>query len=454
MFIGMTHVFKDKRVTFPWNITSKVNGFYSEPRDTLDFVFIGSSQMFTSIAPAVLWSEYGITSYDFGANEQPFWLSYAFIKECVKTQKPKAVVLDVRYCFFENEYATEGVTRVNLDDLKWSRDKVRAVRNSTAPDQSITYMIEFMKYHSNWKSLSRTHFLRVTGTHDPYRGYTPQLHARDYPELNQAFIESSEARPLAGRNEKTLMDIIKLSKNEGFTLLLIKIPDSILDAQPLYNRVAQIAAENGVDYIDYNKIMSGENHMNIINAEKFSSLLGADLVARYEVTDKRGDPAYSRWEDDSRYFYQQKQKHLAMHEKDIIKYLGYIDNPNYVVLIAARDEASNQIASVADQWRALGFNVGLEGRYRESFIGVISGGEVIHETVSAQALSFEGSIGETAYKVVSQGYSVGNKASIILDGKELALNRRGLNFVVYDVLLREVVDKVAFDTFSALECYR
>ena len=92
LLCGLTTVLKDKRVTFDYDSTRKVNGFYAEEKDSLDFVFVGSSQMFTTVVPAVLWEEYGITSYDFGNNEQPMYLSYYYIKEALKYQKPKTLL--------------------------------------------------------------------------------------------------------------------------------------------------------------------------------------------------------------------------------------------------------------------------------------------------------------------------------------------------------------------------
>ena len=86
---GLTVLLKDRRVTFDYDTTRKVKGFYAEEENSLDFVFVGSSQMFTTVVPAVLWQEYGITSYDFGANEQPMYLSYYYIKEALKYQDPK-----------------------------------------------------------------------------------------------------------------------------------------------------------------------------------------------------------------------------------------------------------------------------------------------------------------------------------------------------------------------------
>ena len=90
LFSLVSSVLRDKRVVGEYNPTTKIRGFYQEEKDSLDFVFVGSSQLYAHIAPAVLWRDYGITSYDFAANEQPLWISYFYIKEALKTQKPKA----------------------------------------------------------------------------------------------------------------------------------------------------------------------------------------------------------------------------------------------------------------------------------------------------------------------------------------------------------------------------
>ena len=75
LFLVVSEVLKDKRIVQEYDASAKVKGFYEEKEDTLDFVFVGSSQLYADIAPAVLFSEYGITSYDFCANGFPIIIS-------------------------------------------------------------------------------------------------------------------------------------------------------------------------------------------------------------------------------------------------------------------------------------------------------------------------------------------------------------------------------------------
>lgn len=58
-------------------------------------------------------------------------------------------------------------------------------------------------------------------------------------------------------------------------------------------------------------------------------------------------------------------------------------------------------------------------------------------------------------KMYSRSYNKGNLASILFDGKECAVNGRGINIVVYDKSNRRICDSVAFDTFlPVIKCSR
>ena len=148
LLYGLTVLLKDKRVTFDYDTTRKVEGFYAEEKNSLDFVFVGSSQMFTSVVPAVLWEEYGITSYDFGSNEQPMYLSYYYIKEALKYQNPKAIVLEVSYCNTP-DFTHEGVLHINLDDLRMGPVKLEAIFDIIPKGERWPYIFELAKYHQD-----------------------------------------------------------------------------------------------------------------------------------------------------------------------------------------------------------------------------------------------------------------------------------------------------------------
>ena len=56
-------------------------------------------------------------------------------------------------------------------------------------------------------------------------------------------------------------------------------------------------------------------------------------------------------------------------------------------------------------------------------------------------------------KLVSRSYNQGNIGAAFIDGIDYSENKRGLNFVIYDKVLTEVVDSVSFDTHSENNLY-
>lgn len=51
-------------------------GFYSENKNSLDVLFVGSSNMYRDITPMTLYAKYGITSYTFGNTSARAWNIY------------------------------------------------------------------------------------------------------------------------------------------------------------------------------------------------------------------------------------------------------------------------------------------------------------------------------------------------------------------------------------------
>ncbi len=62
--------------------------------DQIDVLFIGSSHVINAINPAVLYGEYGITSYNMGGHGSIMQSTYWELIEALQYCNPKAVVVD------------------------------------------------------------------------------------------------------------------------------------------------------------------------------------------------------------------------------------------------------------------------------------------------------------------------------------------------------------------------
>ena len=130
------------------------------------------------------------------------------------------------------------------------------------------------------------------------------------------------------------------------------------------------------------------------------------------------------------------------------EYLRSLMGRDVTVFIAVADEATSSLtATLFDDFRELGLQTDLRGRYRNSYYAVIAPDGVAEEITPQGTVSHEGMVGNTPYTIVSAGFQVGNYSSIVIGGVEYSKNGRGFNIVVYDNGSGQVIDSVVFDTY-------
>ena len=67
--------------------------FYEQEEGTVDVLVLGPSLAFADINTAVLWDEYGMSAFNLAGSIQPMWNTYYYLKEALKYQRPKVIVL-------------------------------------------------------------------------------------------------------------------------------------------------------------------------------------------------------------------------------------------------------------------------------------------------------------------------------------------------------------------------
>lgn len=454
LFLYVQELLRDKWAEGEYNVTTKVRGFYEEKENTLDVIFIGSSQMYADMAPAVLFHEYGITSYDFCANEQPMWISYYYIKEALKHQTPKVIVLDVFTVYGEN-YEEEGVTHINLDDLPMSLNKIAAIRDSVPAGMRYSFYFPLAKYHNTWTDFFEGKAeLSFYHENDPYKGYSPFVFAADYEEsAKPEVVNQRESEPIPERAGTWLRKIIDLCKEEGVPLVLIKTPNGNAERQKLYNSVSELAKETGTPFLNMNVLLDGQAHVNVLQAEKISMLMGEYLVSHYEFEDKREDPAYAEWVQDARLFYRQKAKCQLISARTFEEYAALLSDEDYIVCISAKNSKGQPFLGedVNLLNDCLNLQCELDENAKGTYCAVIDGGTVVYETTAENQKAPEGSDEFTLETsglniwVASPGALPDRSAYIMVNGTDFSMDGDGLNIAVYDKVLGELFEMSVLD---------
>lgn len=449
-----------------WTTTATYRGFYGMEKDTVDVLFFGSSHAASAFNVQHLYNEYGITGYNLGCEQQNLLVSYYWLKEALRFQSPKAVVLDLFMLF---EYAkgeplntAESCTRKALDYMKWSPVKAEAVKDICSIDENqsaLSYYLPNARFHTRWEGLSEDDFTDDLSSHYELKGFCPlmgRVSDGEYVPFEAGIHEEMEESVKV--MEDYLGRIIELCNVKGIEVILTKTPTRAVNLRK-YNTVKRIADEYGISYYDlnedcfYNKIgfsfsddMADIGHASISGSVKVMDFFGKLLRDTYGVKGKQD----MQWEQTKGFYENLLKEYSMIYVTDICTYLNMIDNGRYSVFISVKDEASvslnNEIIALM---KKLGLNFGLLGQYRASYLAAITE-DGIYEEIGNEQLEHCGTIrnGAVTFELTSAGAECGNVSSIQIDGVEYSKNQRGLNIVVYDNLLKKTLDSVAFDTYA------
>ena len=156
---------------------------------------------------------------------------------------------------------------------------------------------------------------------------------------------------------------------------------------------------------------------------------------------------------------------LSLRTNDLYEYLELLaQNRQYSIFVAIRDDGTRLInAQLQALLEDLGLEETLHGHYRWSYYAVLIPGEEKKEEIGKEELSCTGTLPDGAqYSVISQGGLSGAgggagrylTCSVKINDVEYAVQRIGLNFVIYDNEHSVVVDSVEFNTYDGLGARR
>lgn len=461
---GINRMAVPKYLNSDFPTSSNFLGFYEMEENSIDVLFLGSSHTMSAFSPQEIYDQFGLRSYNLGSQEQSPFLSYYWLREALRFQKPKAVVLDTYLCYDFSEEplnSSEVTVRRALDHMRWSRVKAEAIADICAQDenQSVSsYYFPNVRYHNRWlNDMKEVDFLLSEwGAFYQMKGYA--LVTR-YPG-NMEF-EPFEAGSVARKTwmlplMREYMDkIVALCRENQIELLLVKTPTTAGTVQK-FNAMSDYAKQNQLQYLDFNEKTLYEeigydfqtdnrewSHVNHWGAVKLCRKLGEVLVKEYHVPAVRDQ----QWED-SRPFYLDMVQNAKMQYIDRVNiYLAALQEDRYTIFLAVRGDAAEAYnRNIENGMERLGLQTSLSGKTDWSYYAVISAGGV-REELSKEALNANGSFrdGLGVYEISSAGTDSGDSCSILLDGTEYARNRRGLNIVVYDNSCKKVIDSVCFD---------
>ena len=237
--------------------TRRIQGIYTEPKNTIDLVTIGNSNIYAAISTTKLWKDMGITSYHTGTPMQTTWISYYILKDFLKRQEPKLAVIDMNFAFEKgNRY--KKYIREDIDNMPMSINKLEMI-NDPVFDNSLKAKISFIfpviRFHSRWSEITMNEVKQAYQKDNiNFKGYEFNNRIDPYKKKSKTKVNENKSinTKITKESEEYLDKIVELCKENNTQVLLIYIPTATSWNQERHNEVQRYAKKQNLKFIDYN----------------------------------------------------------------------------------------------------------------------------------------------------------------------------------------------------------
>lgn len=419
--------------------------------DSFDVLFFGTSHVYNGIFPPELYNNYGITSLNCSTPTQMFALTYECIREAVKIQKPRLLIVDLYYAggnIFERNWISESPWAHKVTDNMPFMPRFRVAENylkyrGDTFQNFYEVMFPIYLYHSRWNEISLNDYKRISAVQ---KGASPLLGSENVKHYVNSLTD--KRKPLSQSRKEELFNIVTLCENEKINLLFTVIPYGEVKSEHCqhYNEIKWLVNNKkyvkyldmfyNIDEIklDFSADMANVSHVNLHGAQKITAHLGKYIKEHYDIPDRRLDPAYAKWNEDYKLYVQD----IFARELNSLK-----DSAQYVQFIASKKEVLSNICIFIVKNSARGggtkplpFDLNANGN---NYIAVVDNGKIAFQRSAADVpLMYEYKVKNVPpVKLIS---NANGKSSIKVDGIEQVNDKTGMTIVIYDKLLKKVTN--------------
>ena len=427
--------------------------FYDLEDNTVDVLVMGTSHAFANFNTGTLWDEYGIASYDFACSNQPMWNTYYYLKEALKTQTPKLVVLEAMSTTFNYDYQEESGIIKNTFGLSWSKNRIDAISASSSSDEHTSYLLDYTHYHNRYKALAKEDFNENQGITmlEDWKGYYIKSSTAPFDYLDVSDIV--DRAPLYEKTEKYYRKTIELAQENGIPMLIVVSPYASIsyEEEMVFNSAGDIAAEYNVPFVncnlladeigvDYKTEFADGHHLNHLGGQKFSKYIGKYIVENYDVPDHRGDDNYSSWDRNADCIRETIDNQCLKDSEDIKYIANTLQNDKYEVIFSADGNVDYNYDEIKTFINSYGLkDISTNG------LCVING----ENTIWSSNVRDEYYISTKNNDMHLMCNPIGDgrySNSLIVNNETCSKVNNGINIVVYDKALDEIVTCIGLNT--------
>jgi len=258
-----------------------------EPKNSIDVLTIGTSDVYSGVCPLLWWNSYGYTGYAWGEPAQRIFETHEYLKKIYQVQTPKVVFLEIGNLY---------------------RDKSDAQNLDSMAKAYIADVFPLVTYHRTLANLNLANLEAKPGS--VTKGYLIRRGTVCVSGSPDDYMEPDpQSAPINAFSREELSACIDLCREHGSTVILLSIPSFTDWNMEKHNAVADLAQKEQVPYLDLNLDLKGQinwetdtadggKHLNYKGAEKVTAYLGQYLSKNNPLPDHRQDLKYGTWNTD------------------------------------------------------------------------------------------------------------------------------------------------------------
>lgn len=233
LFTGVSKVFLAKSE----NVYGYIN-YRMQEKDSIDVLILGSSHSADGIhardMDAILAEEYGLQLKSFNMSVTGMRLEQMNfrLKEAVKTQMPKLLVIETFSCAPQSTGTEENLNRWSLDYLPVSKNKMEYIDKHIEEEMKTSFLVPFIKYHSRWKELNAADWEILLPADVLEKSKNCGFTAPDKPDYSgvvddyfeQDFSNIVEIKELPVNYQEEMAELLALCEEIDCKVLFLSVP--------------------------------------------------------------------------------------------------------------------------------------------------------------------------------------------------------------------------------------
>jgi len=287
-----------------------MSSVYEEPKNSLDAVYLGSSNCFAFWNQNVAWGEYGIAVKPYTCSSQPLIAAEYLIKEARKTQPDAVYIVNVNTL---SKKVSSDVMHLLLDFMPLSMNKLKMTDylcdiGGVSGADRLEYYLPIVKFHTNWSTLNSDVFsdeMREIKDGNTYPWYLERTR-----DISSNIKKADGTCELHENITNALDSLLDYCDEEDVKILFVAVPRAEKNklAVKQINTVNNLITERGYTVLDLREKEAetgiyaetdfyNDTHTNIHGAIKHTHYISQYLIDNYGFENKQNNAEYSSWNE-------------------------------------------------------------------------------------------------------------------------------------------------------------